>query len=133
MSDTQLDRIEGTLGRIDSSLQEVKADVAVLKTDVAGLKTDVAGLKTDVTGLKGDVARLDGKVEELRVHMGVLHEDALDRIAALNASRDEGRLATKADLADLREHLDQRLNPIEMAIRSHSADIADLQRWREAH
>jgi chromosome segregation ATPase len=135
----QLDRIETAVTRIESSVVEIKTDVAVLKTDVAGLKTDVAGLKTDVGGLKtdvgglkADVARLDAGQIELRRHMLLLHEEALERIAAQGFPSQAGTTATKQDLRDLEERINRRLDPIEWAIKSHSTEIADLQRSRDA-
>jgi chromosome segregation ATPase len=110
----------------------LKTDVAGLKTDVAGLKTDVAGLKTDVGGLKADVARLDAGQIELRRHMLLLHEEALERIAAQGFPSQAGTTATKQDLRDLEERINRRLDPIEWAIKSHSTEIADLQRSRDA-
>jgi hypothetical protein len=123
---------EEQLGRIESAVVRIESTVEGLKTDVAGLKTDVGGLKTDVGGLKADVARLDAGQIELRRHMLLLHEVALDRIAAQGFPAQAGTTATKQDLRDLEERINRRLDPIEWAIKSHSAEIADLQRCRDA-
>jgi len=116
MADEQLGRMEAALVRIESTVEE--------------LKTDVAGLKTDVTSLKTDVARLDAGQVELGRHMRALHEEALDRIAALQPQWD--LFTTKRDVADLKESIDRKLDPLIAVVRTHSMEIADLQRSRDA-
>lgn len=125
MSAGQLEQIQSALVRIESKVDKVE-------TDVAGLKTDVGGLKADVGGLKADVGRLDAGQVELGHQMRLLHEEALDRIAVLGSPSQADTTATKQDLADLEERIGRRLDPLEWAVKSHSAEIADLQRARGA-
>ena len=69
-------------------------------------------------GIDGRLEGIDGRLDELRRHMGVLHEDAIGRIAAIS----EGPLATKADInkvvAKIDELVDRRIVPLEAAVRS---------------
>ncbi len=64
--------------------------------------------------------RLDGmygKVDELRTHMGVLHEDAIGRIAATA----EEPLATRREMhrgfEELKELILRRIEPLELTVR----------------
>ncbi len=95
MSDQQLEQILTRLGGLEGTTGGVVRDVAVLKTDVAVLKTDVAVLKTDVAVLKTDV-------KDLRRHMGVLHEEVLDRIKGIGED-DSLRREMRAGFAELQE------------------------------
>jgi len=88
MSDQQLEQILTRLGGLEGTTGGVVRDVAVLKTDVAVLKTDVAVLKTDV--------------KDLRRHMGVLHEEVLDRIKGIGED-DSLRREMRAGFAELQE------------------------------
>jgi chromosome segregation ATPase len=124
MSEVRFARIESRLDDLSQGQDELKRDVAVLKTDVAVLKTDVAVLKTDVghlkadvTGLRGDVHDLKTGQEELRRHMGVLHEEVLDRIQTLAFDPTPLRREFQAGIAGLREELVQRIEPLEAALR----------------
>ena len=74
--------------------------------------------------------QVDGRLDELRRHMGVLHEETLDRIAAVS----EGfpRLEAKMDrnMAELKELIGRRLEPLEAAVRHHSLEIERLKQSR---
>ncbi len=111
---------EERFDKIEERLDEVAADVGVLKTDVAGLKTDVAGLKTDVAGLKTDVA-------DLRRHMGVLHEEVLDRIRGIGED-DSLRQEMRAGFAELRQLFKDHAIPGEAADRRFAATLNDHER-----
>ncbi len=66
--------------------------------------------------------QVDSRLDELRSHMGVLHEDALGRIAGLS----EEPVATKREMdrgfAEMKELLLRRVEPLEAAVRSLSRD-----------
>jgi archaellum component FlaC len=125
MSVEQLERIESAVTRIESTVGQVQADVAGLKTDVAGLKTDVAGLKTDV-------ARLDAGYVDLGREMRALHEEVIQRIADTVNPLDDFERMLKREIGELKESIERRLYPLELVVKSHSAEIADLQRSRDA-
>jgi hypothetical protein len=71
-------------------------------------------------------ARLDGRISDLDRHMRVLHEDVIARVAALP----EYSGPTKAEFAELKDLIERRLEPLEAAVRHHSADIERLKRAR---
>lgn len=103
MSEERFKKIETKLDNLGKGQEE-------LKRDVGGLKKDVSGLKKDVNDLK------IGQVE-LRRHMGVLHEEVLDRIQALAFDPEPLRREFKAGISDLREELVRRIEPLEAAAR----------------
>jgi chromosome segregation ATPase len=138
MSEERFQRIEGALDELRAGQAELRSDVAVLKTDVAVLKTDVAVLKSDVAVLKADVAELKTDVatlkvdvrelksdvsglksgqDDLRRYMGVLHEEVLDRIKSLAFDPEPLRREFQEGIANLREELVARIEPLEAAIR----------------
>jgi chromosome segregation ATPase len=111
VSEERFDRIERRLDGVAADVAVLQTDVAVLKSDVAVLKVDVSELKTDVSELKTDVWELKAKVADnttgiadLRRHMGVLHEEVLDRFRAL-AEDDSLRREMRAGFAELRQLL----------------------------
>jgi chromosome segregation ATPase len=109
MSHQEFEEIRTRLGGLESTTGGLVRDVEVLKTDVAVLKRDVAGLKTDVAGLKADVA-------DSRRHMGVLHEEVLDRIKGIRED-DSLRQEMRAGFAELRQlfldHTERRIHTLE--------------------
>jgi len=117
---TRLGGLESTTGGLVRDVEVLKTDVAVLKTDVAGLKTDVAGLKTDVAGLKTDVA-------DSRRHMGVLHEEVLDRIKGIRED-DSLRREMRAGFAELRQLFLDHAVPGEAADRHFANTLQDHER-----
>ncbi len=90
---------EERLTRIEEGLTEFRTGQQTLTTEVADLRSGQDKLSTQVV--------------ELRTHMGVLHEETLDRIAALapDLGPIEGRYQ-EAD-AQLREDINRRLEPLE--------------------
>jgi archaellum component FlaC len=66
--------------------------------------------------------RLEAKMDETNRHMRVLHEEVLDRIAAL--APDFGPIRREFTAADneLREQINQRLNPLEAWVRTRKDD-----------
>ena len=103
MSEERFARIETKLDNLSKGQEELKRDVGGLKVDVRGLTQDVSGLKT-------------GQID-LRRHMGVLHEEVLDRIQALVFDPEPLHREFKARISDLREELILRIEPLEAAAR----------------
>lgn len=97
---------EARFDRIDERLDVLTADVAVLKTDVTGLKAET---------------------RDLRTHMGVLHEEVLDRIAALGAD-DSLRREMQAGFAEIKRMILDHAVPGEAADRHFAATLADHER-----
>ena len=123
ISAEQASRIEAKLDQLVGDVSAVKADVSTLKTDVSTLKADVSTLKTDVSTLKTDVSTLKTDVVDLRVHMGVLHESAIDQIKLVAEGQQALREEVGRDLAALREAFEGRIRPLEDTVREHSAEL----------
>jgi hypothetical protein len=77
---------------------------------VAGLKTDVAELKTETVAI--------------RRHMGVLHEDVIDRIRGIRED-DSLRLEMRAGFAMIMKKLEDHAIPGEAADRRFAATLGD--------
>lgn len=120
MSEERFDRIDKQFDGLDADVQILQEDVAVLKTDVAVLKTDVAVLKTDVAELKTDV-------RDLRRHMGVLHEEVLDRIRGIRED-DSLRREMRAGFAELRQMFLDHTIPGDAADRQFGVTLADHEK-----
>lgn len=101
---------EERFDRVDKRLDGLGADVQVLQADVAVLKTDVAELKTDV--------------RDLRRHMGVLHEEVLDRIQGIGED-DSLRREMRAGFAELRQIFLDHTIPGDAADRQFGVTLAD--------
>jgi len=124
MSDAQFEEIRTRLGSLEGTTGGLVRDVGVLKTDVAVLKTDVAVLKTDVTEIKVDL-------KDLRRHMGVLHEDVLDRIKGLGED-DSLRREMRAGFAELRELFRGHAIPGDAFDRQSALTLSDHERRIQA-
>jgi chromosome segregation ATPase len=124
MADQQLEDIRTRLGGVEESTRGLARQVDVLTRDVAVLKTDVAVLKTDVAVLKTDVAVLKTDVKDVRRHMGVLHEEVLDRIKGIRED-DSLRREMRAGFAELRQLFLNHTVPGEAADRRLFAITAD--------
>lgn len=106
-----------TVGGLVHSVRALEDKVEVLTNDVEVLKVDVAVLKTDVAELKTDV-------KDLRRHMGVLHEDVLDRIKGIRED-DSLRQEMRAGFAEMRQLFAAHTVPGDAADRHFAATLAD--------
>lgn len=91
------------------------------------LTANVTGLKTDATILKADIAELKTETVDLRRHMGVLHEDVIDRIRGIRED-DSLRQEMRAGFAMIMKRLDDHAIPGEAADRAFAATLADHER-----
>jgi DNA anti-recombination protein RmuC len=136
---------------MDHGFAEVRADMdhrfADVRTDMdhgfAEVRVDMdhrfAEVRADMDHRFADVkTNMDSQSAELRRHMGVLHEEMVESIAV---TRDHApHIDAKIDQAvvELTEKIGRRLDPIETAVRQHSAalrrhdaEIASLKRRRK--
>lgn len=99
-----------------------------------GLESGQAALRAEMDRRFDQVdqrfGQVDQRLDEQGRQMRVLHEDVIARIAAAAEYRGLTKDDLDQSLAELWERIDRRLDPIEAAIRTHSADIADLRRAR---
>jgi len=120
MSEERFDEIDRRFDRLTANVTSLQADVTSLQTDVTNLQADVTVLKTDVAGLKTETV-------DLRRHMGVLHEDVIDRIRGIRED-DSLRLEMRAGFAMIMKRLDDHAIPGEAADRAFAATLADHER-----
>jgi hypothetical protein len=136
---------------MDHGFAEVRADMdhrfADVRTDMdhgfAEVRADMdhrfAEVRVDMDRRFADVkTNMDSQSAELRRHMGVLHEEALGRIAATQEYTGPTKAEMNHAFADLKETITRRLDPLEAAARQHSAalrrhdaEIASLKRRRK--
>jgi hypothetical protein len=120
MSEVRFDEIDRRFDRLTANVTGLQADVTNLQADVTNLQADVTVLKTDVAGLKTESV-------DLRRHMGVLHEDVIDRIRGIRED-DSLRLEMRAGFAMIMKRLDDHAIPGEAADRAFAATLADHER-----
>ncbi len=118
---------EERFNEIDRRFDLVDSGMAVLQSDVAALKSDVAELKSDVVALKADVTELKVETVDLRRHMGVLHEDVIDRIRGIRED-DSLRQEMRAGFAMIMRRLDDHAVHGEAADRTFAATLADHEK-----
>ena len=120
--DTRLETVDGRLATIDGRLNTVDGRLDRLEVGQQELTARVDALGSRFDQVDTRLEQVDRRFDELRGHMGVLHEDAIGRIAAIS----DGPLATKADInqvvARIDELIDRRIVPLEVAVRSLSRD-----------
>jgi hypothetical protein len=136
---------------MDHGFAEVRADMdhrfADVRTDMdhgfAEVRADMdhrfAEVRVDMDRRFADVkTNMDSQSAELRRHMGVLHEEALGRIAATQEYTGPTKAEMNHAFADLKGTITRRLDPLEAAARQHSAalrrhdaEIASLKRRRK--
>ena len=90
MSEERFDRLEH---KIDAVTAELRQDMATQAAELGAV--------------------VEQKAEELRRHMGVLHEDTIERLAALAPDFRPVRRDFAAADAELREEFDRRVTPLE--------------------
>jgi hypothetical protein len=93
------------------------------------LVTRVDGLAAGQQELQAGQKRVETRIEEVDRHMHVLHEEALDRIAAIPTDG-PSKVEVKRWLDDQSEALGRRLDPVEAAVIRHTAEIEQLKNAR---
>jgi len=80
---------------------------------------------------------IDARLDGIDQRIGVLHEDLIGRIAAVSERKAVTEDQFAAGIADLKDSIGRRLDPLELAVRTHTeelkqhaADIAELKRAR---
>ena len=135
MSEERFERIETTLAQLVTGQQELRQQISGLTEGQQSLQKGQQSLQEGQQSLqegqqslqkshqslqKSQQSLQEGQ-QELRRHMGVLHEEILDRIAAI-PHPDYSQFATKTDLADLKESIERRLDPLEWTVRKLASE-----------
>jgi uncharacterized protein (DUF2345 family) len=95
------------------------------KDDIQGFATkdDLQGFATK-DDLQGFATKDD--IQELRHHMGVLHEAVRADIRALGEPDSPTRREMRQGFDELKELFGRRLDPLELAVRHHTAELKKL-------
>ncbi len=104
----------------DQQLEEVL-------TRLGGLEGTTGGLVRDVNVLKTDVAEIKVEIKDLRRHMGVLHEDVLDRMKGLGED-DSLRREMRAGFAEMRELFRDHTIPGDAFDKQSALTLSDHER-----
>ena len=97
----------------EERLAKVEQNLAKVEQRLANVEQNLDGMQVDITDLK------HGQ-DDLKRHMGVLHEEVLDRIKTLAFDPGPLRRDIRTDLAELEERINRRLDPIEAAVRGRN-------------
>jgi chromosome segregation ATPase len=108
---------EERLERIEKKQDTMLADIDTMKADIADLKTGQAEMRADIAGLKEGQDSLLAGQEDLGRQMRVLHEDAISRIKAIPEYSGPTKQEFERGLADIRETIGRRLDPLEATAR----------------
>ena len=119
MSEERFEAIEQRLDSLAAGQQELRREMHEVG---AGLRREMhemgAGLRREMNATAGDLRRqVNESADELGRQMRVLHEDTIDKIAAL--APDFAPIRREFTEADdrLREEIGQRLDPLEALAR----------------
>lgn len=126
----EVNQLRGEVNQLRTEVNQLRTEVDELRAEVNQLRAEVNQLRAEVNALRAEVSELRGRVDDLERHMLVLHEDVIDRIAAIPDPTDAILREMRAGFADMREWVDRRLTPIELLLRQHDADIRDLKQSR---
>ena len=154
MSAERFDRIDqkiaGIEGRFDALGQRVDAMGGALNERIEGVNTQLTArmdamggalsqridtlgsdLNQRIDTMGADLSqRMDTMGADLNQRMGVLHENVLEIIASSSERNAVTRGEFQEAMADLKETISRRIDPLEVVVRRHSADIAKLKRAR---
>jgi len=133
---TDLSQVKTDVGGLKADLGQVKTDVGGLKADLGQVRADLRGVKDDVTDLKADVAvqrttleRVDAEVHR----QGILRESDSHELKMAIETFQTAQRVTNAKIDQLRDSIDHRLVPLEVAVRSHTNTLADHERRLDWH
>lgn len=85
----------------------------------------------ELGGLTARFDAIDQRFDGLDHRIGVLHEDLIGRIAGSSERKAVTEDQFFTAMAKLNETIDRRLDPLELVVREHSRDIAELKRTRQ--
>ena len=127
MADEQLTRIENTLdilvkgqGALESKMDRLEGRMDRVEGRIDQFEGGLSGLRSE----------MNTRFDQMRDRMDVLHEELRDDIKALGEHDAPTRREVRQGFADLRERLNNRLIPVEAAVRHHTAKIKKLEKDR---
>ena len=118
MGEEPLDRIDGRLDTIDGRLNGIDGRLNVIDGRLDKVDGRLNGIDGRLDKVDARFVQVDARFEEIRTQMGVLHEDAIGRLAAMS----EEPLATQAEMnrgfAQLAQLISARTAPLERVARA---------------
>lgn len=125
MGEDRFDKIDGRLDTIDGRLNGIDGRLDTVDGRLNGIDGRLDTIDGRLNGIDGRLdkvderfVQVDARFEEIRTQMGVLHEDAIGRTAALF----EEPLATRAEMnrgfAQLAQLISERTAPLERVVRA---------------
>ncbi len=130
MSDERLERIETTVRGLAHGQEALHAGQDELHAGQGELRTGLDELRAGLGELRAGQDELRAGLAELRTHMGVLHEEIIDRIKAIADPSDQLRREMRAGDNAVRESCERRLDAIEVVVKDHSAQLKQLRKRR---
>lgn len=123
MSEERFDRIDNEIAGLKDRFDGVDARFVAVDA-----RFDTVDARLVAVDARFDA--VDVRFDALDQRIGVLHENVLDIIAASTERNAVTKGEFKEAIADLKETLSRRLAPLEVVVRQHSLDIADLKTRR---
>lgn len=123
MTEERFDRIDARLDGIDARLDSVD-------TRLDGVDARLDGIDARLGGIDATLASHTTRFDALEQRVGVLHEDVIARLAGASERKAVTADQFAAGIAEIKEELGRRLDPLEATVRAHSQDIAELKRRR---
>ena len=116
--------IEERLAAIEQDVGDLKRDVKGLDNRLSRVEVRLDGIDTRLDGIGTRLGGIDGRLDGLDSRLTkveVTQESMRDDIKMLA----EGHAATQAMMergfADIKEHIDRRIDPLERALKAHLA------------
>jgi len=108
MSEERFVAIETRLDSVETKLDSMRQEMREMGQD---LRRGMSDLGQELRG------EMNGGLRDLGRQMRVLHEDVIDRIKVLAPDLEPIRREFRAEDANLKDEIDQRLAPLESALR----------------
>jgi len=126
----QVGRLETGQKRLEIGQKQLEIGQRRLEIGHKQLGGGQQSLRRDVRKLQAGQIQLGEKFDELRHHMGVLHEAALRYIRDLLPPRDLIPRAAQTDLVQLRKDVNDRIVPLSQVVSEHSEQLKALHEGR---
>jgi peptidoglycan hydrolase CwlO-like protein len=141
MPEDRLQAVESTLAQVVAGQGQLEERQGRLEEGQGRLEERQGQLEERQGRLEGRQERLEATVAELRAdtnrgfedlgrQMRVLHESTIDHIKIVAERTEALRAEMETREVRILEAVDQRIRPLELTVRAHSADIAQLKKRR---
>ncbi|MEL1135644.1 hypothetical protein AAC978_10715, partial [Desulfitobacterium sp. THU1] len=118
-------------------ISSMKSDISSLQHDVVSMKDDISSMKSDISTLQQDVGSMKNDISTLQKDVGDLHTQVAKNTITLEKTQKDVRIMAEVQKAhyeqNQRDHqemlstVNSRTNVIELAIKSVSTTLSDVQ------